>query len=259
MRRHAKFLAGFAVALAVLCGTVFAASRSFPGDPLYAMKTSVNEPVLAFLAFTAESRTAVATAQATSRLQEIEQLAARGGLEQQRADALTLSFLSRSAAAIAGIDDLALTNAEAGAMHAALFTATLNAHASVLQKLTGEQVAMVLANVSETQARLGVTGNRTTRALLSGRAGADLEAAASRAIGLASGEIEALQKRAAMRVQTGMHAAGGEDLQLSVAQDALAAARMKADAKSFNEAFELALRARAQAVAAGVMLDTVAL
>lgn len=259
MRRHAKFLAGFAVALTVLVGTVFVANRSVPGDVLYAMKTQVNEPTLTLLAFTTEGRTTLAMAHAESRLREIEQLAAGGTLDQQRADALTLSFLSRSAAAIAGIDELALTNAEAGAVHAALFAATLNAHITVLQKFTGEHVAMVLANVSETQTRLAVIGNRATRTLLSGRAGADLEAAAGRAMRLASGEIETLQKHAAMRVQTGMHAAGGEDLQLSVAQDALAAARVKSDAKSFSEAFELALRARAQAVAAKVMVDTLAL
>jgi hypothetical protein len=34
---------------------------------------------------------------------------------------------------------------------------------------------------------------------------------------------------------------------------------VKSDAKSFSEAFELALRARAQAVAAKVMVDTLAL
>ncbi|HRH93488.1 MAG TPA: DUF5667 domain-containing protein [Candidatus Peribacteria bacterium] len=254
MRRKIRLFAGLAVALALLGGLMTLESRSLPGDILYVLKTSIDEPLTALeSSFSAESRTQVAASQAEARLVEAEHLAAQQRLDPATAKMLTVSFNARSGDAIRGIDELALGNAEAGASIASLFTAALSAHAGVLQGLPGNEAAMMLSEVAKARATLEVTGNRTTRALLSGRAGADMESAAWHAIEQAGSEIVAARYAAAS--PAGMHAAAGQELQLSAAEDALAAAKDKQDAKVYIDAFNLALRARGQAHAVRIVSD----
>ncbi len=241
MRRAARFLAGFVAALAV-AGVLFAANASLPGDMLYGMKTSVNEPAFSFAAFTLPARTNAAVAQAQERLREAASLASTRRLDVTSASTLAKAFMDRSNEAVAGIDKLALEHAEAGAVAASVYASGLNAYAAMFQRLPAETSAPLLAGIAKAQEQLGTVSVRATRALIGGRAGADLQAAAERAMTAAAVAIRDAQDT----VDSRLHGAAG-DLRLSVAEDALAAANANAKDGKHADAFELALRARAQA------------
>jgi len=62
-------------------GVSAAAEKSLPGEPLYQVKTSVNENVLGLFAFTPQSKAQLHTELAVRRLEEVEKLAIAGKLD----------------------------------------------------------------------------------------------------------------------------------------------------------------------------------
>ena len=69
------------IAVLVIGGVSAAAENALPGEPLYQVKTSVNENVLALFAFTPQLKAQLHTELAVRRLQEVEQLAISGKLD----------------------------------------------------------------------------------------------------------------------------------------------------------------------------------
>ena len=65
----------------VIGGVSFEAEKALPGEPLYQVKTSVNENVLAMFAFTPQSKAQLHTELAVRRLEEVENLAIAGKLD----------------------------------------------------------------------------------------------------------------------------------------------------------------------------------
>jgi len=62
-------------------GVSAAAEKALPGEPLYQVKTSVNENVLSLFAFTPQSKAQLHTELAVRRLEEVEKLAISGKLD----------------------------------------------------------------------------------------------------------------------------------------------------------------------------------
>ena len=65
----------------VVGGVTTAAEKALPGEPLYQVKTSVNENVLGLFAFTPQSKAQLHTELAVRRLEEVEKLAISGKLD----------------------------------------------------------------------------------------------------------------------------------------------------------------------------------
>lgn len=94
-------LAGLLLFVLVGSGTASAAQGSLPGDLLYPVKVSINEKVEAALAPSVAAKAEVAARQAERRVEEAQELAAQGRLDEKTADALTESFDAHAAQAVA--------------------------------------------------------------------------------------------------------------------------------------------------------------
>ena len=69
------------LAILLIGGISAAAEKALPGEPLYQVKTSVNENVLALFAFTPQSKAQLHTELAVRRIEEVENLAIAGKLD----------------------------------------------------------------------------------------------------------------------------------------------------------------------------------
>ena len=69
------------LAVLLVGGISAAAEKALPGEPLYQVKTSVNENVLGLFAFTPQSKAQLHTELAVRRLEEVEKLAIAGKLD----------------------------------------------------------------------------------------------------------------------------------------------------------------------------------
>ena len=90
-----RMLAGLAAIVLVIgagSATALAANQSVPGDTLYALKVSVNEPVVLALAPTLESRGELQSRFAVERVEEATVLAKAGKLDTQTAGYLEQQF-----------------------------------------------------------------------------------------------------------------------------------------------------------------------
>lgn len=89
---------GVAAALALVLiasgagSTLYAAESALPGDPLYAIKTEITEPLSGALALTHEAEDAWHERLATRRLSEAEALAKEGRLDEENSRELALAF-----------------------------------------------------------------------------------------------------------------------------------------------------------------------
>jgi hypothetical protein len=112
---HRFLTALAALVLVVLAGgstAVYAAQGALPGQPLYALKTKVLEPVEVALAPTSAAKARVETQIATRRVAEAQTLAAQGKLDATTTQELAASFneYASQALALAGEDGAAATS-----------------------------------------------------------------------------------------------------------------------------------------------------
>jgi hypothetical protein len=137
---HVRFAsAALVLVLFVGVGTSYAAERALPGDPLYAVKIYVNEPVRGSLAVSAPSKAQWSAEVITRRLEEAETLAsedrltpaARSQIEVQVNDAA--HDFDTSVSQVAQADDQAQV-----AMIQSNLEASLEGHAQVLAMLTAD-------------------------------------------------------------------------------------------------------------------------
>ncbi len=131
---HPAF-AAYVLVVFIGIGTVYASERALPGEPLYAFKTRVNEPVQGVLALSPEARTEWSAELTFRRLQEAEELAATGNLSPvASADIesglqVALEKFSESVAMLESDDDVRAANAHSD------LEAALSAHEVVLASL----------------------------------------------------------------------------------------------------------------------------
>ncbi len=134
-------------------GTVFAARGSLPGNPLYAIKIHINEPVQVALAKTPAAKAEVNASIATTRLEEGETLAANGNLTAATADTLAANFTAHAQAAKGAVVAIQSTDPGTAAKLSTDFTATLAAHGALL------------AQIGDTSSSTETTHNSNTLAL----------------------------------------------------------------------------------------------
>lgn len=107
--RSRPLMAGAFATLILVAGSgtaTFAAEKAAPGDPLYAVKVHVNEPVLAAFAGSDEAQARLHAKLAVRRVEEAEILQKRGTLTDAVADDLSNRFSQEADMAVAEADKL---------------------------------------------------------------------------------------------------------------------------------------------------------
>jgi hypothetical protein len=97
-----KLLRSFALGcLIFICatGTTYAANTSLPGDLLYPIKVSVNEPIERALAFGPTAKAQVAVRQAVERVKEASELSMSGKIDPATQDLISAEIIVKSEAA----------------------------------------------------------------------------------------------------------------------------------------------------------------
>lgn len=126
------------MALLLMSGTAYGAQGALPGDILYPVKRSINEPIEIAITVSPISRAEVALEHADRRLQEAEILTVRGELDEATALDLGLDFEKKSSKVeelIKEIEDKG--DDESAASLASHFEAKLNSHGRILAKVQG--------------------------------------------------------------------------------------------------------------------------
>lgn len=128
-----------ALVLLIGSGISYAAERSLPGDPLYTVKTNVNEQVRAALAISANARAQWEIERVERRLEETEELIAVGKLNAKTSTAIATQFEQHSERIRQNIEVLAKKQdvSEAASLNSD-FSATLRAHHRILGLLAIE-------------------------------------------------------------------------------------------------------------------------
>jgi hypothetical protein len=116
-------------------GVSFAAENALPGDVLYTVKTSVNEPMRVAFATNAETKAEIQMELAERRIEEATILSVEGRLDDSTQDELAASFKSYAAAVSENIEKAGEEDASASVELAARFETRLIAHESVLAEV----------------------------------------------------------------------------------------------------------------------------
>lgn len=164
LRPRFQLAAAALVLVFAVGGTSYAAERSLPGDPLYAVKIHMNEPIQGALAISPEAKAQWNAQLAARRLEEAEELAAQNKLDSSASATLAAGLdqasenFDASVAAFASStgDVAAVSDLQSG------MEATLAVHAQVLNQIVqddpGAHVA-VMPILSNVQSRVAaITG-----------------------------------------------------------------------------------------------------
>ena len=108
--------------------STYAAAGALPGQPLYAVKVRVVEPVKEFLAVTREAKAELNASIALTRVKEVEELAAKQQLTTEQGVKSQSGFDQSLVKARATIEKLSEKNPEAATKLEAAFSASLDAH-----------------------------------------------------------------------------------------------------------------------------------
>lgn len=160
-RLNTRPMTGLFVALALVLtgGVSYAAEGSLPGDFLYPVKVGINEEVRSALAVSAEADAEVSASLAAERLNEAEQLSARGELSAETAADLSARFSQHYEDAVANVSAVrASGDVEAASQIRASLLDTVDAHAVILQgldaSLEGNDAGVMLDTVMQLNADL---------------------------------------------------------------------------------------------------------
>lgn len=140
LRLHPVAL-GLILALSLGAGSSYAAESALPGDPLYVVKTQINERVESALAVSPAAKAKVALAHTENRLMEAEQLASEGrlsvasGAQVQASISEHVQEFENNVAKMASGDSAGTASAQSD------LEATLDAHGEVLARIATEMPA----------------------------------------------------------------------------------------------------------------------
>lgn len=132
-------------------GVSYAAENALPGDALYTVKTSINEPVRGALAVSASAKVAWATSVAGERMKEAATLAAEGRLSSTTQQELQTSFETHAQEATRAIQMQASSTPDEGAEAAVRFEAQLSEYGALLAQVGVAKQIDVTALVSSVQ------------------------------------------------------------------------------------------------------------
>lgn len=128
--------------------STYAAAGALPGEPLYAVKVKVLEPVKGFLAITSEAKAELNASLAVTRVKEVEALAAKEQLTPEQGIQSQNGFDHSLGKARATIEKLSQDNPKAAAKLEEALTASLDAHEVTLTAFGG-----VATSTNATEAR----------------------------------------------------------------------------------------------------------
>jgi predicted phage tail protein len=225
-----------ALLLATGGGTAYAAEHALPGDTLYPIKVSVNEPVREALILNAENKADWILQRAERRLDEMSELAAAGKLTLPVADKLTVNFEKQLAKA----KEKAATFTANGKLNAAeqmldKAQAILAAHEAYLKKIN---INTIPDEIKKEADKLAAQKDEILKKVEAAKA--DMEEAANGAKGAAENKLAEVRKFIENRADKVVAEA------VKKAQDILAAAETlrsqaneKMTSKDFGAAFKL--------------------
>jgi len=128
--------------------STYAAAGALPGEPLYAMKVNVIEPVKGVLAITREAKAEFNASIALTRVKEVEELAAKEQLTPEQGIKSQNGFDHSLGKARATIEKLSEDNPKAAAKLEEALTASLDAHEVALTAFGG-----IATSTNATEAR----------------------------------------------------------------------------------------------------------
>ncbi len=108
--RSFTYVAAAIILVVAGTGTALAANRALPGDQLYVVKTTINEPVRAALTFNADARADYESTLATRRMEEATVLAVEGKLDAETQVKLGRNFESHAQAVQKHVERLRSNN-----------------------------------------------------------------------------------------------------------------------------------------------------
>jgi hypothetical protein len=157
-----QFAMSFAALFVVVLGggTVFAAQGSLPGDPLYALKTGVSEPIQGALAFSVESKINYHAQMAQTRLEEAEVLASQNRLDAKAGAQIESNLDTHLAERQALVGKLEEQRPGVTFAASAKYDTQITAHGDVLVQLGAESSSSTTREYSNTIAmRVRTSGN----------------------------------------------------------------------------------------------------
>ncbi len=234
--------AAMILALALGGGTAFAAQGSLPGDPLYPIKTNIDEKLMELATFSTQGKAKLEAQLATERLQEAEKLSARGKLTGAIQSSIQSNFEQHANNESDLVDKLqAQGNLEAAAEANSNFESGLSAHQNILSvlnivPLNADAQDKVRASQSEA-ARLdqGIAAQSTTTMSIDAQ---ERLATVSDIVNTANQILNSNENsiKATFFVQA--------QAQIGNADSAIAAARVKIAAGAYRDAFALLQQAQ---------------
>ena len=240
--------------IVVLSGGVSVAARSaLPGDVLYPVKLEINENLKTAFAFSEEAKANAETSIAAERLEEAEQLAARGELGTDVATKLSQRFEARAENLNDIIDRLeADGKTEAAANLTAALETTLSVHNQILRRLKEREVQPKVEvraeKAAEERARMEEKIRTEVRP--------DVQAAAEGKMNAAANKIaEVKAKIDRVEAKDGAEAVAVAKTKLVVAETVFAEGKAKFEAKTYGEAFALFQESMRLAQGAQVTID----
>lgn len=158
-----KSIAGILVAVLLFsgAGVSFAAENALPGDVLYPIKVEVNEPVVAALSVSQESKVLWNAERAERRLEEAALLASNGTLTEAKKQELEDRFDRYAERVIAEVEQIEESNSSVAVDIASQFENKLLAHETVLSDFeAGDNVKRLKENVRTRVERLAFVRER---------------------------------------------------------------------------------------------------
>ncbi|MDP3962935.1 MAG: hypothetical protein Q8Q39_00350 [bacterium] len=234
------------LALLISGSTSFAAEGSLPGDALYPVKIHVNEEVRGWLAASAEAQSQWESRRVERRLQEAEQLAAKGRLSAETEVQVASNFDAHADRVQERIEKFETDeDFEATVDLSAKFETSLRAHEKILERLAerqDEEESGIDAFRHNVRTKADAAANVRIKAekKITANSSAQTQVAAEGKKGAAENKIaEATQYLARVKAALGAEATAKAESRLSIAEEVLAEGSVKLAAGVYGEAFIL--------------------
>jgi hypothetical protein len=277
MQMKPQYVSVALLAILVIGGVSTAAEKSLPGEPLYQVKTSVNENVLGLFAFTPQSKAQLHTELAVRRLEEVEKLAISGKLDATTTAAAEVKIDGNLAVIKDSVKQLETdNNSIAAADTSSKAESSLKVHEAILGTLVDGNT-VVNNSVQDMATKVGIeaTALSLDRAGIDSRSGSTTlsidvllvqqksaqdavvllqEALASSTATSTITDIQAVSLSLATSTATSTAIAKAQ-IELQSASSTLAEGSEKLDIKDYGEAFVLLKKAEKTAIDARLVLE----
>ncbi len=247
-RRFLVPVGSLALIILVGAGTSLAAESALPGEPLYAVKVNVSEPIAGALIISDVAKAQWQTEIAGRRLEEADKLAIAHQLNDGAKTELEANFKQSAEAAARKIAVLSEKGNTAAASNISTeFASTLKAHAEILAQLGGgegnDSGSLASAVGATLHAVAEVSGKEEAKAV-SDDSSPRAKAAANAKLAVARKSVAAAKEFVAMNIAgLGEDAHAAAEARLAKAAGSLAEAEAKFEAGDWNTAFLAANRA----------------